>query len=138
MAEPVLLGHLGDRAVVVQTHHRGEALGGNVGRVALGDQAVGVGRIADHQHPDVGGRSAVEGLALGLEDPAVGLEQVTALHALGARARTDEEGDIDAVKGLTGIVVDVHAGEQRERAIVELHRRSLGGLDGRGNLEQRE
>jgi hypothetical protein len=32
--------------------------------------------------------------------------------------------------------VDVDAGEQREGAVVELHRGSLGGLDGVGDLEQ--
>ena len=32
--------------------------------------------------------------------------------------------------------MDVDAVEQREGAVVELHRRAFGGLDGGGNLEQ--
>ena len=34
--------------------------------------------------------------------------------------------------------MDVDAGEQREGAVVELHRGALGGLDGVGDLEQVE
>jgi hypothetical protein len=33
---------------------------------------------------------------------------------------------------------DVDAGQQRERAVVELHRGALGGLQGRLDLEQAE
>ena len=35
-----------------------------------------------------------------------------------------------------GVVVDVDAGEQREGAVVQLHRGALGGLDGGGDLQQ--
>ena len=110
----------------------------DVGSVALGDQAVGVGRVTDHQHLDVRRGTTVQRLALWLEDPTVGLEQVTPLHALAARPGSDEQGDVDAVEGLLGIVVDVDAGEQREGAVVELHRGALGGLDGVRDLEQRQ
>ena len=53
-----LVGELGDRAVVVEPHHRGEPLARDVGGVRLRDQAVGVGRVADHQHLDVVGGAA--------------------------------------------------------------------------------
>src|SRR5262249_9674500 len=44
-----LVGELGDGPVVVEAHHRGEALLGNVRSRRLGDQGVGVGRVADHE-----------------------------------------------------------------------------------------
>ena len=131
-----LLGDLGDGAVVVQAHHRGEPLLGHVGGVGLRDEAVGVGRVADDQHLEIGGGVIVERLALRLEDPAVGLEQVAALHALGAGPRADEQGDVHPVERLGRVVVDVDPGEQREGAVVELHRRALGGLDRLGDLQQ--
>src|SRR5690606_35586531 len=92
-----LLGELGDGAVVVEAGHRGEALGGDVGRVGLGDEGVGVGGVADHEHLDVVCGARVEGFALGFEDAAVGFEQVAAFHALGAWAGAHEEGDVGAV-----------------------------------------
>ena len=100
------------------------------------DQRVGVGRVADHEHLDVVGGAGGDRLALGLEDAAVGLEQVGALHALRARARADEQGDVGALEGLLGVVVDVDPGEQRERGVEELERGALRGLDGLRDLEQ--
>ena len=91
-------GELGDRAVVVEAHHRREALAGDVGRVVHRDQAVGVGRVADHQHLHVVGGDVVERLALDGEDLAVGAEQLGALHALGARPRADQQRDVDTVE----------------------------------------
>ena len=41
-------------------------------------------------------------------------------------------------KAVLRVVVDVDARQQRERAVVELHRRALGRLDGLGDLEQPE
>ena len=132
-----LRGELGDRAVVVEPHHRGEALARDVGGVRLRDQAVGVGRVADDENPDVVRRAGVDRLALGLEDPAVRLQQVGALHALAARAgRRPAARRCSHRTPAFGIVVDVDPGEQREGAVVELHRRALGGLDRIGDLEQ--
>ena len=107
-------------AVLVQARHRGEALGRDVRRVGLRDQGVGVGRVADDQDLDVVRRVGVDGLALRLEDRAVGLEQVGALHALGARARADQQADVGAVERLVGIGGDVDrppaAGTRSRRA----------------------
>ena len=105
-------------------------------RVAHRDQRVGVGRVADHEHAHVVGGVGVERLALGLEDRAVGLEQVGALHALRARAGADEQRDVGAVEGLVGVVGDLDALEQREGAVEQLERGALGGLDRVGDLEQ--
>ena len=124
-----LLGQLGDRAVVVQAGHRGEAVGRDVRGVRLGDESVGVGRVADDQDLDVVGGVVVDGLALRLEDAAVGRQQVAALHARGAGAGADEQGDVGAVEGRVRVVGDVDAAQQREGAVVELHGGALGGLE---------
>ena len=111
---------------------------GMSGAFLLGDQGVGVGRVADHEHLDVGRGTGVERLALRAEDAAVGRQQIAALHARGARPGADEQRDVGAVERLGRVIGDVDAGEQRERAVVELHRGALGGLQRRGDLEQRE
>ena len=55
-----------------------------------------------------------------------------------ARARADQQRDVAAVERLLGVVVDVDAGEQRERAVEQLERGALGGLDRVRDLEQVE
>ena len=80
----------------------------DVGGVAHRDQRVGVGRVAGHADADVVRGHLVEGLALGGEDRAVGLEQVAALHARAARPRADEQGEVDAVE-------DLRPGRRRSR-----------------------
>jgi hypothetical protein len=69
-------------AVVVEPHHRGEALARNRPRVVHRDETVGVGRVPDDEDADVVGRAGGEGLALRGEDRAVDLEQLAALHPL--------------------------------------------------------
>ena len=131
--EPV--GQLGQRAVVVEARHGGEPVGRDVAGVRPGDERVGVGRVADHEHLDVvGGR--LQRLALRLEDAAVGLEEVGALHALRPGARADEQRDSRAVERLAWVVVHVDRVEELERAVLELEGRALGGLHRVGDLEQ--
>jgi len=110
----------------------------DVGRVALSDEAVRVRRVADDEDLHVLGRAGVQRLSLGLEDPAVGFEQVRALHPLRARLGADEQGDVDAVERLLGVVGHLDAGEQGEGAVVELHGHALDGLHGIRDLEQGE
>ena len=86
------------RAVVVQAHHRGEAVGRDVRGGGPGDQGVRVRRVADDQHADVVRGARVDRPALRGEDAAVGLQQVAALHALGPRAGADQQRDVDAVE----------------------------------------
>ena len=131
-----LLRELRERAVVVEAGHRGEALGRYVRGGGLGDQRVGVGRVADDEDLDVVRGVVVDGLALRLEDAAVGLEQVAALHALGTGAGADEQRDVGAVEGDVRVVGDVDALQQREGAVVELHGGALGGLQRLGDLQQ--
>ena len=47
-----------------------------------------------------------------------------------------DEGEIDAVEDRVGVVADLHAGERRERAVVELHDHTLEGLQRRRDLQQ--
>ncbi len=48
----------------------------------------------------------------------------------------DEQRDVGAVERRTRVVGDVDAAQQRERAVVELHRGALGGPHGRRDLQQ--
>ena len=66
-----LLRELRLGAVLVEAGHREPAVGGHVGRVRPRDEAVGVARVADHEHAHVARRVVVDRLALRLEDPAV-------------------------------------------------------------------
>src|SRR4029450_8418502 len=84
------------------------------------------------------GGGGIDRLALGLEDAAVRLQKVGALHARSARPGTDQERDAAALEGWLGIVVDIDPREQWEGAVLELHRRALGGLDRVRDLEQVE
>lgn len=129
-------GQLRDRAVVVQAGHRGEALGRYVRGGGLRDERVGVGRVADDEDLDVVRGVVVDGLALRLEDAAVGGEQVAALHALGARAGADEQGDVRTGEADVRVVGDLDAAQQREGAVVELHGGALGGLEALRDLQE--
>ena len=59
-----------------------------------------------------------ESPALNGEDGAVGLQQVLALHPLGAGPGAHQQRDLDAVEGLVGVVAEHHAGQQPEGAVV--------------------
>lgn len=123
---------------MVEAGHRGEALGRYVRGGGLRDERVGVGRVADDEDLDVVRGVVVDGLALRLEDAAVGLQEVTTLHALGTRAGADQQADVGAVEGHVRVVRDVDALEQREGAVVQFHGRTLGGLERRGDLQETE
>src|SRR5690606_8903837 len=65
-------------------------------------------------------------------------EQVLALHVLRARPRADEQRDVGAVEPLERIVGRLDTGQQRERAVVELHDHAFERLHRGGDLDQRE
>ena len=67
-------------------------------------------------------------LPWGPKMPALGLEQVGALHALAARHGTHQVRDVGALECTVDVVEDLNAGQGRERAVVELHGGALGGL----------
>ena len=127
---------LGDGAVVVEAGQRREPLGRDVGGVAQGDQAVGVGRVAGDADAYVVRGDLVERLALLGEDRAVGRQQLAALHARAARAGADEQAEVDAVEDLARVGADLDPGERRERAVVELHHDALEGLQCWLDLQQ--
>ena len=58
------------------------------------------------------------------------------LHAGLARHRAHEDGDIGVTERGVGVVGADDVGEQRERAVVELHADAFEGAEGRGDLEQ--
>src|SRR5690606_3385604 len=84
------VGQLCHATVVVEAGHGGELARVDVRRVALGDQGVGVGRVADYQNLDVAAGDVVDRLALYREDGGVGFQQVLALHARATRTGTDQ------------------------------------------------
>ncbi len=119
--------------VLVEAGHGEPSVGGHVGSVRPGDQAVGVARVADHEDAHVGGGVVVDRLALRLEDPAVHREEVAALHARLARDRADEQRPRRAVERGLEVGGRLDADEQRVRTVLELHHHALergqGGLD---------
>ena len=48
----------------------------------------------------------------------------------------DQQGDVRAVEDGVRVVADLHPGQQRERAVVELHHDTLERLQRRGDLQQ--
>ena len=52
-------------------------------------------------------------------------QQVLALHARAARTRADQQGDVGVLERDLRIVGADHAGQQRERAVLQLHHHAL-------------
>ena len=122
-----LLGQLRDGAVVIQARHRRKALGGHIGRIALGDQAVGVGRVADHEDAHICCRIGVDRLALHRKDRSIGTQQILTLHPLTARACTNQQGPVDIFESGIGIITEHHAGQQGESTVIQFHRHPIKG-----------
>src|SRR3546814_6951659 len=76
---------------IFEADHRGELLRIELLGVALRDQRIGIGRVADHQHLDVAAGLFRQRLALHREDLGVGFEQILALPAGAARTRADQQ-----------------------------------------------
>jgi hypothetical protein len=100
----------------------------------LGDEGVGVGRVADHQHFDVARGVVIQRLALRAENGAVRGEQILALHAGTTRTGADEQGIIAVLESNVGIVSRDQTAQQRERAIVEFHGNALECVQRRGDF----
>ena len=131
-----LLGELRLGPVLVEAGHGEPAVGGDVGGVAAGDEAVGVAGVADDEDADVLRRVVVDGLTLGAEDAAVDLEQVTALHAGLAGDGADEQRPAGAVERLGERAGGDDALEQGIRLVLELHDQALERLHRRLDLEE--
>ena len=106
-----LLGELGHRPVLVEPGHGGEALArARRRRSTCAISALVLAGLPTTSTLHVVGGAGGDRLALRLEDAAVGLEQVGALHALRARARAHEQAHVGAVEGLLRVVGDVDPG----------------------------
>src|SRR5450756_3081786 len=55
---------------------------------------------------------------------------------VGARPRTDKQGDVRAIEGGFEVIGDIDAGQQGKGAVAEFHRGALGCLQSRGDLQQ--
>ena len=116
---------LAERTVVVQSGHGAEPLARDVWRVSHGNEAVGVGRVTDDDHADIGSRADIERLALSDKDGRIGAEKVGALHARSPRSGAHEERPVGALKGRFGLIGQHHVGEERKRAVPQLHGHTL-------------
>ena len=123
---------------MVEAHHGGEGRLGQIRCRVHGDEGVGVGGVAHHEHLDVALGHLVECLALGGEDGAIGLEQVLAFHPLGARPGAHEKCDVDVLERHLGVVGLDDTLQEREGAVVELHDDALERRKRRRDLEELE
>ena len=72
----------------------------------------------------------------GLKIPPLARQQVGALHAGLARHRADQQGDVGVTERDVGVVGADDLGQQRERAVVELHLHAFERAERRRDLEQ--
>ena len=84
-----LLRELRAGAVFIQSSHGEPAVARDVFRVVHRDQAIGVARISDHKHTNIGRSVVLNGLALLNENLAVDPEQILPFHAGLARYASD-------------------------------------------------
>ena len=131
-------GNLAGGAVVIQPQHGSEVLGRQIGGRFHGDVGIGVGGVANHEHFHVAAGDGVQRLALSREDLRIGGQQVGAFHAGAARARAHQQGVIRILEGRHRIRMCLHACQQRESAVLQLHHHALEGLLGFfiGNFKQ--
>ncbi len=130
------LAELGEAAVVVEARHRRKSVGRQRRCVALRDQRIRIGRIADHQYAHVAARDRVERFALRREDLGVFEQQILALHAGAARPRADQHREIAVLERDAGIVRRGDLVEGGERAVVQFHHHALHGRRRRRYFQQ--
>ncbi len=125
-----LLGELGLGAVLVQAHHGGETVRREALGLGGGDHAVRVRRIANDGHAGVICRDGVDDFTLFDENLAVVLEQVCTLHAWATWLGTHEQAPVGVFKAHSRVGGLHNALEQREGAVIELHRHTGEGCHG--------
>ncbi len=131
-----LLRKLRQSAVVVQARHGGKIASGQIGCIAAGDQGVGVGRIAYHQHSNLAVGGLIERLALSGKYLCISQQQVLAFHSRTARPGSDQKRDLAVAKGGLGLIRGHHLIQRRERAVVQLHHHSAQSRQRRRNFQQ--
>jgi hypothetical protein len=101
--------------------HGEPTTGRNIRRAVHGDQGVGVARVGDDQRANIVCGVIVNGAALFDKDRGVILDHVGALHALTAWFSTDQDRPIGIFEGDFCLVGRHDVGQQRERAVFQLH-----------------
>ena len=79
-----LVGQLRQCPVVIQARHRSEITRVEIRRSRLGDQSIGIGRVAHDQDLDIAAGYLVHGCTLWAEYRPVGGQQIGAFHARAA------------------------------------------------------
>ena len=122
-------------SVVIETCHRGELPGINIRCVSLGDQRVGVSRVAHHQHFNIATRDGIDRLALHAKNRRIGFQQVLALHAGAARSCANQQCVIRILEGDFWVVGADHISQQRKCAVIQLHFDATQSVHGRGDVQ---
>ncbi len=108
----------------------------DVGRIAAGDQRIGVGRVADDENTNIPTGMVTDRSALYGKNSGVCLQQILAFHTRAARSCAHQQRIVAVLEGDIRVVGGDDTGECRERAVVEFHDHALqGGQRGR-NFEQ--
>ena len=133
---PGLGRQLGLGPVLIEAHHGGEALGRDVGGVVHGDEGVGVGRVADDEHPDVGAALSESALPWAVKmAPLASSRSLRSMPLLRGRAPTSRAMLTSPnASWASSLMYDLT--QQREGAVVELHDDAPQGPQGRGDLEE--
>ena len=133
-----LEGELGEGTVVIETGHGREVLSGEVWGVALADESVGVGGVADGDRLAVTRSVVVDGLTNGDKDLTVVLEEVSALHTWATGLGTDEEVVVNISEGGGEVGGADDFVEEGEGAIVKLSLDTLEDLLLVGEIQEVE
>ena len=116
-----LLRQLRAGAVFVQSGHGEPAVARNFFRIVHRDQAIGVARISDYQHANIGRRIFLNRLTLPDENLAVDPEQILTFHARLTWHASDQQCPIRVAKTFIEVGRRYHRFQERERAIVQFH-----------------
>ena len=125
---PSLLGQLGTAAVLIQTHHGGEAISGQTLGLGCGDHDICVAGIAHHGDTGVISGDSVDRLTLGDENLAVILQKVCALHAGAAGLGPHQQTPVSVLEGHVGFAGQNHVLQQGEGAVFQFHGHPLQRL----------
>mmetsp|Transcript_11931 Transcript_11931/g.30157 ORF Transcript_11931/g.30157 Transcript_11931/m.30157 type:complete len:206 (+) Transcript_11931:1139-1756(+) len=122
--------------VLVQSCESRKVFLGEIGGREQGDQSVGVGWVAHHQHLGVLGRKVVKGFALLFEDSTVCLQEVSTLHTFTTRHRTHQNGIVNLGEGLLDVAGRNNTTKEREGAVLKLHDNTTESLLCGRNVKQ--
>jgi len=125
-------------AVGVQASERSEVLLRDGGSALLSNPSVGVGRISDHNHLHVLGSNLVEETSLGLEDVAILVQEILALHAGATGEGSQHDANINTGECNPGIVRGDDLPQKIKPAVLELHFHTKESLLGTLDIQKME